>query len=58
MIEFVPRKAHGKADALTRMAGQIEEEELGQETHRTEVVLKSQSLGLLADIPLHFGASP
>ena len=25
-IEFVPGKAHGKADALTRMAGQTDEE--------------------------------
>jgi len=40
------------------MAGQTEEEVLEDETHRTQVVLKSQSLGLLADIPLHFGASP
>jgi len=58
MIEFVPGKAHGKADALTRMAGQTDEEILEGETHRTQVVLKSQSLGLLADIPLHFGPSP
>jgi len=57
-IEFVPGKAHGKADVLTRMAGQTEEEILEDETHRKQVVLKSQSLGLLADIPLHFGASP
>jgi len=57
-IEFVPGKAHGKADALTRMAGQTEEEVLEDETHRTQVVLKSQSLCLLADILLHFGASP
>jgi len=56
-IEFVPGKAHGKADALTRMAGQTQEEVLEDETHRTQVVLKSQSLGLWADIPLHFGAS-
>jgi len=40
------------------MAGQTEEEVLEDETHRTQVVLKSQSLGLLADIPLQFGASP
>jgi len=40
------------------MAGQTAEEILEDETHRTQVVLKSQSLGLLADIPLHFGASP
>jgi len=39
------------------MGGQTEEEVLEHETHRTQVVLKSQSLGLLADIPLHFGAS-
>jgi len=57
-IEFVPGKAHGKADALTRMTGQTQEEVLEDERHRTQVVLKSQSLGLLADIPLHFGASP
>jgi len=57
-IEFVPGKAHGKADALTRMAEQTDEEILEDETHRTQVVLKSQSLGLLANIPLHFGASP
>jgi len=57
-IEFVPGKAHGKADELTRMAGQTEEGVLEDEKHRTQVVLKSQSLGLLADIPLHFGASP
>ena len=31
---------------------------LEDETHRTQVVLKSQSLGLLADIALHFGVSP
>ena len=40
------------------MAGQTQEEEMDDETHRMQVVLKSQSLGLLADIPLHFGASP
>jgi len=40
------------------MAGQTEEEALEDETHRTHMVLKSQSLGLLADIPLHFGVSP
>jgi len=40
------------------MAGQTEEEVLEDETHRTQVVLKSQSLGLLADIGLHFGVSP
>jgi len=57
-IEFVPGKAYGKADALTRMAGQTDEEVLEDETHRTQVVLRSQSLGLLADILLHFGASP
>jgi len=57
-IEFVPGKAHGKADALTRMAGQTDEEISEDGTHRTQVVLKSQSLGLLADIPLQFGASP
>ena len=57
-IEFVPGKADGKANALTRMAGQTEEEVLEDETQRTQVVLKSQSLGLLADIPPHFGASP
>jgi len=56
-IEFVPGKEPRKADALTRMPGQTEEEVLEDETHRTQVVLKSQSLGLLADIPLHFGAS-
>jgi len=38
-IEFVSGKAHGKADALTRMAGQTEEEVLEDETHRTQVVL-------------------
>ena len=57
-IEFVPGKAHGKRDALTRMAGQREEELLEDETHRTQVVLKCQFLGLLADIALHFGVSP
>jgi len=57
-IELLPGKAHGKVDALTRMAEQTEEEVLEDETHRTQVVLKSQSLGLLPDIPLHFGASP
>jgi len=57
-IEFVPGKAHGKADALSRMAGQTYEELLEDKTHRTQVIVKSQSLGLLADIPLHFGASP
>jgi len=40
------------------VAGQTEEEVLEDERHRTQVVLKSQSLGLLADIPLHFGESP
>jgi len=57
-IEFVPGKAHGKVDALMRIAGHTEEEVLEDETHRTQVVLKSQSLGLWADIPLEFGASP
>jgi len=58
MIEFVPGKAHGRADALTRMARQTDEEILEAETHRTQVVPKSQSVGLLADIPLHVGGSP
>jgi len=40
------------------MAGQTEEELLEDKTHRTQEVLKSQSLSLLADIPLYFGASP
>jgi len=40
------------------MARQTEQEVLEDETHRTQVVLKFQSLGLLADIPHHFGASP
>jgi len=40
------------------MAGQTEEEVLEDDRHRTQVVLKSQSLGLLADILLHFKASP
>jgi len=40
------------------MEGQTEEKVLEDEIHRTQVVLKSQSLGLLADIPLYFGASP
>jgi len=57
-IGFVPGKAHGKADALTRMAGQTEEEVLEDETHGIQVVFKSQSLGLLAVIRLHFRASP
>ena len=39
------------------MAGETEEEVLEDETHSTQVVLKSQSLGLLADIPLPFGVS-
>jgi len=52
-IESLPGKGHGKADALTRMAGQTEEGVLEDETHRTQVILKSQSLGLVADIPLH-----
>jgi len=34
-IEFVPGKTHGKADALTRMAGQTDEELFEDETHRT-----------------------
>jgi len=57
MIEFVPGKAHGKADALTRMPGQTEEEILEDETHRTQVILKSQFLSFLTDIPLPFGES-
>jgi len=57
-IEIVSGKAHGKADALTKMAGQMEEEVLEEETHRTQGVLKSQSLGLLVDIQLHFGGPP
>jgi len=40
------------------MAGQTEEEILEDDTHRTPVVLKFQSLCLLADIRLHFSASP
>jgi len=40
------------------MAEQTEEEVLEDERKRTQVVLKSQSLGLLADILLHFGVSP
>ena len=40
------------------MAGQTEEEVLEDEIYRTQVVLESQSLGVLADIPLHFGVSP
>jgi len=34
-FEFVPGKADGKADALTRIAGQTDEEVLENETHRT-----------------------
>jgi len=40
------------------MAGQTEEEILEDEMHTTQGVLKSQSLGLLADIWRHFGVSP
>jgi len=40
------------------MAGQTDEAILEDETHRTLVVLKSHSLGLWADITLHFEASP
>jgi len=40
------------------MVGQTGQEILEDETHWTQVVLKLQSLGLLADTPLHFGASP
>jgi len=38
------------------MAGQTKEEALEDEMHRTQVVLKSQSRSLWADIPLHFGS--
>jgi len=40
------------------MVGQTDEEILEYKTHRTQVVLKFQSRGLSAEIPLHFGASP
>jgi len=40
-IEFVPGKAHGNADALTRMVRDTEEQVLEDETPRTQVVLKS-----------------
>jgi len=56
-IEFVPGKVRRKADGLTRMAEQTDEEILEDKAHMTRVLLKSQSLGLLADIPLHFAAS-
>jgi len=40
------------------MTGQTAEEVLEDEKHRMQVVLKFQSLRLLADILLNFGGSP
>lgn len=56
-IEFEPCTAHGKGYA-SRITGQTAEEVLQDETDRTQVVLKSQSLSLVADILLNFGGSP
>ena len=42
---------HGKADALTRQQDESEEENEERQAHRMQTVLKSQNLGLLADIP-------
>src|SRR5205807_7263902 len=57
-IEYQPEKLNGKADALTRMKGESEEEATERRNHQTQVVLKSQGLGLLANITLPTGASP
>ena len=53
-IEFEPGAARGKGYA-SRMMGQTAEEVLEDETHRMQVVVKSQSVSLLADILLNFG---
>ena len=56
-ITYRPGTLHGKADALTRQQDESEEENEEQQTHRMQTVLKSQNLGLLADIPPTNGRS-
>ena len=47
---YRPGTLHGKADALTRQQDKSEEENEERQAHRMQTVLKSQNLGLLADI--------
>ena len=49
-ITYRPGTLHGKADALTRQQDENEEENEECQAHRMQTVLKSQNLGLLADI--------
>ena len=56
-IAYRPGTLHAKADALTRQQDQSEEENEERQAHRMQTVLKSQNLGLLADIPPANGRS-
>ena len=49
-IAYRPGTLHSKADALTRQQDESEEENGERQAHRMQTVLKSQNLGLLADI--------
>ena len=49
-ITYRPGTLHGKADALTRQQDENEEENEERQAHRMQTILKSQNLGLLADI--------
>jgi hypothetical protein len=50
-IDNRPRKAHGKADALTSQGQTSDEEPYLSEVYHTQTLLKSHNLGALADIP-------
>ena len=56
-ITYCPGTLHGKADALSRQQDESEEENEERQAHRMQTVLKSQNLGLLADIPPTNGRS-
>ena len=50
-ISYCPGTLHGKVDALTRQQDESEEENEEHQAHWMQTILKSQNLGLLADIP-------
>ena len=56
-INYQPGTLNGKADALTRQQDESEEENEERQAHRMQTVLKSQNLGLLADIQPTNGCS-
>jgi transposase InsO family protein len=56
-ITYRPGTTHGKADALTRQAQEDDDDNEERQRHRMQTILKSQNLGLLADIPPPNGGS-